>query len=487
MATPEQNKNPHNSPKGFTVRLRAGQPADDTQVRVEFQLAPETQSVGLPGKQPGDLLLRQNADGSLVVMVSLGTAAKCSPEAIRRAGGALGKWLVDKEITHAGLDLDSLRVCETEGAAAALCEGIKLGAYKFNRYKKDSGNAAEIHVILQGGDADQNQALAERVEAVTGAVIMARDLSHEPANVINPVTLAEYAQNLAQQYGLTCRVLDENQLAELGAGAILAVGQGSQTPPRLIILEYPGQAEAGAQPVVVVGKAITFDTGGYSIKDTTGIVGMKYDKCGGVNVLGIMQAAAELKLKTPLVGIIGAAENMISSRAYRPDDILRTMNGKTVEIISTDAEGRLVLADALAYAQKNYQPRALIDLATLTGGVIVALGRVRAALLCNDDSLASQLFEAGEKTHERLWRLPLDEDYSRNMKGDDADLKNSGGREGHCILGGAFIQEFVDPGTPWAHLDIAGVAETPKDLPYAPKGATGFGIRLLIAYLENLA
>jgi leucyl aminopeptidase len=238
--------------------------------------------------------------------------------------------------------------------------------------------------------------------------------------------------------------------------------------------------------VVLVGKAITFDTGGYSIKNTEGIVGMKYDKCGGVDVLATLQAVAALQLDIPVVGIISAAENMISGDAYRPDDIITTLSGKTVEIISTDAEGRLVLADALTYAQRTYQPQAIIDLATLTGGVVTALGRVRAGLMSNNDDLASDLFSAGEQTGERLWRLPLDEEYSKAMKGEDADLKNSGGREGHAILGGAFLKAFVADDVPWAHLDIAGVAETNKELPYSPKGATGFGIRLLLQFLENI-
>jgi leucyl aminopeptidase len=199
-----------------------------------------------------------------------------------------------------------------------------------------------------------------------------------------------------------------------------------------------------------------------------------------------MLAAAALKVETPLVGVISAAENMISSDAYRPDDIITSMSGKTIEIVSTDAEGRLVLADALTYVQRNYQPSAIIDLATLTGGVVVALGRVRAGIMANDDELANRLLAAGEKSHERLWRLPLDEEYVRNMKGDDADLKNSGGREGHPVLGGAFISAFIENGTPWAHLDIAGVADTPKDIPYCPKGATGFGVRLLLEYLAGL-
>jgi leucyl aminopeptidase len=316
---------------------------------------------------------------------------------------------------------------------------------------------------------------------------LARSLAHQPANVINPITLAERARVVAERSGLKITVLDDRQLAEMGAGAILAVGRGSQTPARMIILEYAGQEfSPDGKPVVLVGKAITFDTGGYSIKNTEGIVGMKYDKCGGVDVLATMQLVSALKIKTPVVGIISAAENMISGESYRPDDIITSLSGKTIEIISTDAEGRLVLADGLAYAQKNYQPRAIIDLATLTGGVVTALGRVRAGLMSNNDALANSLFEAGEATGERLWRLPLDEEYSRNMKGEDADLKNSGGREGHAILGGAFLKAFVSDDVPWAHLDIAGVADTNKELPHLSGGATGFGVRLLLEYLENL-
>ncbi len=481
----------HHQPS-YNIHLQAveGRPANPV-VTAEFRFAPDSPRVGQPGKNPGDLLVIPGAQDTCTIIVSLGKAEKVSAEMVRRAGGRLGKWLTESGANQVVIDLDSLPsspVPNTSkaGVSQALLEGLMLGAYHFTQYKENKRENQEITALVFGGDGLQaNQALVERVTHVNRAVKMARDLSHEPANIINPLTLAERAQQVAQQAGLKIHILDDHQLAEMGAGAILAVGQGSQTGPRMIILEYAGQ-EPGASPVVLVGKAITFDTGGYSIKSTEGIVGMKYDKCGGVDVLAALQAAAALKLKTPLVGIIAAAENMISAEAYRPDDIITTLNGKTVEIISTDAEGRLVLADALAYAQNEYQPRAIIDLATLTGGVVTALGKVRAGLLSNNDELSAALFAAGEKTGERLWRLPLDEEYSQKMKGDDADLKNSGGREGHCILGGAFLKAFVADDVPWAHLDIAGVADTDKDLPYSPKGATGFGIRLLIEYLENL-
>ena len=474
------------------VALRLSSASDwQPQVVVEYQPVGEIIDPGMPGKNPGDLIALPVEANAYVVRVSLGKADKVTLETVRKASGMLGKWLASSGASDAGIELTSLRAAVPDAEQAELAEaaltGVTLGAYRFEHYKKSNADVKTATVgLLENGSAFNDPTLMERAAAISDAVMYARDLAHQPANVINPITLAEEARKVAGQYGLSFRVLDDKQLAEMGAGAILAVGQGSQTPSRMIVLEYTGSGAEDEQPVVLVGKAITFDTGGYSIKSTEGIVGMKYDKCGGVNVLAIMQAAAALKLKTRLVGIISAAENMISSEAYRPNDIIKTLDGKTVEIISTDAEGRLVLADALTYAQREYHPRAIIDMATLTGGVVVALGRVRAGLLANNDALAEKLFAAGENSGERLWRLPLDEEYGQMMKGDDADLKNSGGRQGHCILGGAFLQAFVDENVPWAHLDIAGVADIDKDGPYTPKGATGFGIRLVLAYLESL-
>ncbi len=456
-------------------------------VQARFVFAPRNPETGHPGKSAGDLLTLGDAS-NMQIVVSVGSSEKTSPEAFRKAGGALGKWLVASPVTEIDIDLSAVDALGVPGGTAALLEGIRLGAYRFTLYKKSDDESKPIIVYLRGELASDNALdLLHRVQILTDAVILAREWSHEPANVINPVTLADRTFEVAKQTGLKCTILDEEALTALNAGAILAVGQGSPTPSRLIILEYPGNgAPADAKPVVLVGKALTFDTGGYSIKDTTNIQGMKYDKCGGLNVIAALYAASQLKVKTPVVGVIGAAEYMISSRAYRPDDIITTMSGKTVEIITTDAEGRLVLADSLTYAQKNYSPRAIIDLATLTGGVVVALGRVRAGLFSNSNDLARLLFDSGEETGERLWQLPLDDDYLQATKGDDADLKNSGGREGHAIMGGIFLKQFIENDTPWAHLDIAGLADSPKDLPYCQKGGTGFGVRLLLDYLENL-
>ena len=454
-----------------------------TELQVIFKPAAEKPALGAAGAQAGDTVL---LDGK-TVLVSLGKSNKLTPDSFRQAGGGLARWLEQNRVSNLHIDAEALSQFQVSNSLPALLEGLLLGSFRFDRYKKQDDTPSTCQVILHTLQPDAVKTALWRSQTISAAVNLSRDWSHEPANIVNPVTLAERAKAVAEQSGLRCTVLDERDLEALGAGAIVAVGKGSQTPSRLIILEYPGyNPPAGAKPVVLVGKALTFDTGGYSLKDVNNIQTMKYDKCGGVTVIATLRAAAELKLQTPVIGVIGAAENMISGEAYRPDDIIRALSGTTIEIISTDAEGRLVLADALTYAQQKFQPRAMIDLATLTGGVVVALGRNRAGLMSNDDQLAGELFDAGEQTGEKLWRLPLDDEYFKLIKGDDADIKNSGGREGHAILGGMFLKQFVNDGNPWAHLDIAGVADSPKDLPYCPKGGTGFGVRLLLHYLESL-
>lgn len=432
----------------------------------------------------GEYLLSRK-EGRNCLSVSLGKPDKINLETYRKAGGSIGKWLVNHPVKTVDLTTQWLYEKEKFDALNALLEGILLGAYQFHRYKQDHSTQSPITLFLRPKELSEGlEKVIERLIIMAQAVYLARDWAHEPANVINPISLAEWTQTLAVDNGLKCTILDETALAEIGAGGILAVGKGSQTPSRMIILEYQGD-HSGSSPIVLAGKAITFDTGGYSLKDTTNIQGMKYDKCGGIAVIATLQAISQLKLPVNVVGIIGAAENMISSTAYRPDDILTTLSGKTVEVISTDAEGRLVLADVLTYAQKHYNPSAIVDLATLTGGVIVALGRVFGGIMGNSRELIQNLIQSGETTGERLWQLPLDEEYLQALKGDDADLKNSGGREGHAILGGIFLQQFVENDIPWAHIDIAGVASTPKDLPYIPKGPSGFGVRLLLEFLEK--
>jgi leucyl aminopeptidase len=430
---------------------------------------------------------RNRRSGATHAVISLGPKENVTAETYRRAGGAAVSWLRDQSLTAAGIEVESINGVSENDAACALGEGLHLADYRFNQHRSNAEKQAALAVDLLVTRTSSGLAGALRnMENVCDGVKFARDLAHQPPNVVNPVTLAQRIKSMAVKEGLKCTVLDHRQLARLKMNAIVAVGQASATPPRLIVLEYPGRGKSAGKPVILIGKAITFDTGGYSIKTKEGIVGMKYDKCGGAAVIGAMKAVAAGKPKAPVVGIIAAAENMIGGNAYRPDDIITTMSGKTVQIVSADAEGRMVLCDALTYAQQKYKPRCLIDMATLTGGVMVALGKEAAGLFSNDDDLSDRLVESGRRVHERLWRLPLWDEYFELIKGDDSDFKNSAGREAHAIVGGVFLKQFVDPKVPWAHLDIAAVADSAKDSAYCPKGATGFGVRLVMDYIMGL-
>ena len=456
-------------------------------------LAPETVTLETAGKDVGEIRI---IGGKAVL--SLGAQNKLSAEMLRRAGGSLAKWLAKNKITEAGVELGRLLGTGMPPATAitAFAEGILLGAFTFGTYKAGIENIVTALSLLVDGNTGPStslrtglgeaelQGFIHKATITAEAVNLSREWAHEPPNVINPLTLAERVQKIATEVGLKCTVLDDKQLAELGAGSIVADGKGSNTPARLIILEHAGKS--GGKPVALVGKALTMDTGGYSLKSTDNIIGMKYDKSGGMTVVATLVAVARLGLVTPVVGVIAAAENMVSGGAYRPDDILKALNGKTIEVISTDAEGRLVLADALTYTERTFQPRTMIDIATLTGAVVVALGSVRAGVLSTNDELAEALFKSGERTFERVWRLPLDEEYFEQIKGDDSDIKNSGGRKAGSIIGGMFLKQFVTDETPWAHVDVAGVMEAEKDMPYCPKGGMGFGVRLFLDYLGSL-
>ena len=448
--------------------------------------APKNNTPEKPGKKIGDTLLLTGEETQL--LISLGMTEKISRKTIRKAGEATAKWLIAHQASKVGLRATAFDDFGIKNALDAFCEGLLLGAFSFDLHKAKRDDIERVNVhLLADRDISRLQERITRVTAIVDGVNLARELSHEPPNVIIPVSLVERVQTLASETGLKCTVFGEKELTEMGAGAILSVGLGSKTPSQMIILEHLGHgARAEEPPVVVVGKAITFDTGGYSLKDTKGIVGMKFDKSGGMVVLGIMKAVAALNLPIPVIGIVAAAENMISAEAYRPNDIIRSLSGKTIEIISTDAEGRMVLADALTYASTELKPRAIIDLATLTGGVLVALGKVRAGLMPTDEGLAEALSAAGERTDERLWPLPLDDEYFLLIKGNDSDLKNSAGIPlASSIVGGTFLKQFVMNDIPWAHLDIAGTATIKKTI-IGPRKSTGFGVRLILDYLEGL-
>jgi leucyl aminopeptidase len=450
------------------------------------EVADEGQQLGKPAKQVGDIILLSEKDVKL--LVSLGVQEELSTNRIRKAGMAVASWLDNRQTPDVGLnaaDLDSLGL---KNGLEAFLEGLLLGSFRYHRFKSKAENSDQraLKVLINTSNDKQKDRISNTNKIMRG-VNLAREWSHEPPNLMNPMTLADRARELAAETGLNCKVFGEDELSKMGAEAILSVGLGSKTPSQMIMLEHPGNgAGLGTAPIVVIGKAITFDTGGYSLKPKKSMLGMKFDKCGGMTIVGIMQAVAALNLPVPVIGIIAAAENMVSSNAYRPNDIIGSLSGKTIEIISTDAEGRMVLSDALTYASTKLAPRAIIDLATLTGGVVTALGKERAGLMSTDDTLAEALFAAGERTDERLWRLPLDPAYFELIKGGDSDLRNSAGSpQASAIVGGTFLKQFVIGDIPWAHIDIAGMATVKKGNNGA-RTATGFGTRLILDYLENL-
>jgi leucyl aminopeptidase len=375
----------------------------------------------------------------------------------------------------------------TQAAAAAhFAFGAALRAYRFDKYR--TTERLERKPTLDALTIASPAAAAARREyrdlaCAAEAVAFTRDLVSEPANIIYPETLAEQAMGLSS-LGLDVEVLDEVGMAELGMHAILGVAQGSVRPPRLVVMRWNGGAE-GAPPLAFIGKGVTFDTGGISIKPAAGMGEMKWDMAGAGVVIGLMRLLAARTAKVNAVGVVGLVENMPSGSAQRPGDIVKSMSGQTIEVLNTDAEGRLVLADALWYCQDRFKPALMIDLATLTGAIIVALGHDHAGLFANNDELADRLAAAGKAVGEKLWRLPLDDSYNRAIDSDAADVKNiAGDRAAGSIIGAQFVQRFVNK-VPWAHLDIAGVAWSKKDAPTVPKGATAFGVRLLDRFVSE--
>jgi len=427
-----------------------------------------------------------------LILVGLGKESSqkfVTLDALRWAAGSLAKTARSGKMTSVLLALPPS--VTSDESAQAVAEGAILGSFQYKEFKpaKDEDAAAPLTLMLVEPKAEARvpiQAGIDRGTIIARATNVTRRLACKPPNFINPVTLVTEARALAAHNSLKIKVIDAKEAKRLGMGGLVGVGQGSTTPPALIILEHMAGKKA-APTMAIVGKAVTFDTGGISIKPAGDMDQMKYDKCGGMAVLGIMQAVARLKLPLNIVGLIPAAENAVGSAAYRPGDILRLYNGKTVEITNTDAEGRLILADAVAYAADKYKPEVLIDMATLTGGVVVALGDIFAGLFATDDALATALFNAGQKTGEWVWRLPLHEKYKKLIEGHHADLINAAGREASPITGATFIQNFVPESVKWAHIDIAGTAFPKHDDRYLVKGATGFGVRIVLEYLRTRA
>lgn len=412
-----------------------------------------------------------------VLLVGLGKKGSLdTAEAARRCGGAAMFAL--KGAKSAALDASG-GTASGGIDAAGFAEGWILAGYRYERYKKSADRPAPSSLAILGGSV--KPADIRRAEAVGTAVAFAKDLVSTPARDMTPSVMLAEARKIK---GVKVKALDQKECEKLGMGAYLSVSHGSHEPLKFIIVSYAGAKTA---PVAFIGKSITFDSGGLSLKPSDNMEGMKYDMAGGAAVLGAMKAIAQLKLPINITAIMPATENLPSARPTKPGDVVRTIGGKTIEILNTDAEGRLALADALGYAIKFVKPSAMIDLATLTGACSVALGNEAMALMSNDDKFAARVEAASKATGEKVWRMPLFEEYADYIKSDIADLRNiSKGRTGGLVSSGYFLKEFAGD-TPWAHLDIASTAWTDKQRPYCPAGATGIGTRLLIRLAEDLS
>ncbi len=424
-----------------------------------------------------------------VVLLGVGRRDALTPEVVRRFAGRAVRVAEKLRLTSVAISLEGLDSVPDRRRAQAAAEGAALAAWRFRELKRAAGEddaAADLESIDLVGDGP-SEALAEGT--VRGAILaraenFARTLQSRPGNLATPSHLAEAAVRMAGATGLEVTVLDEGRLQAEGMHALLAVSRGSEEEARFIVLEHKGGA-AGEAPLVLVGKGLTFDAGGISIKPSAGMESMKFDMSGGAAVIAAMQAIAELGVRANVVGLVPSSENLPSGSALKPGDVIRTLAGKTVEVINTDAEGRLILADALAWAAR-LRPAAIVDCATLTGGVVVALGQHASAVLGNDDDLVAEVIAAGETSGERCWRLPLWEEYKKQLDSETADLQNVGGREGSTITAACFLSAFVGDAK-WAHLDVAGTAYGEGKLPYQRKGGYGVPTRLLVEWVLSRA
>lgn len=426
----------------------------------------------------------ENGTARRVLLVGLG--GKRDDEAIyERVGGALTAKLLTSGETRLVIDLTGL---DCDGTAAArLGFGVAARSWRYDAYRTKLGRKQKPtleEVIIVGGGADAAQ-MWEHQAALLDGLDLARTLVTEPANIVYPETFIERCRQAMDGLGIEFEVLDAAAMEKLGMNALLGVGRGSERPPYLLAMRWNGAADKSATPVVLIGKGITFDTGGISIKPAQGMEAMKWDMGGAAAVAGAMRALASRKAKANVVGVVALAENMPDGRAQRPGDVVTSMSGQTIEVINTDAEGRLVLCDAITWAQREYKPQVMVDLATLTGAMIISLGHEYGGMFSNDDGLAGDLAAAGLSTGDRLWRMPMGEAYDKLMDSQIADMKNSSVREGGSISAACFLQRFVEPGVKWGHLDIAGMVWADKPGHLYDKGATGFGVALLDRYIAE--
>ena len=422
-------------------------------------------------------------NGRRVIVAGLG--AKPDAASAEQAGGAAVARLLRSGETAATFDLTGVDL--PADAAARLVLAAALRGWSYDQYRtrlKEKQKATLESITIVGADAGAEKAWNERYAALVDGVALTRELVTEPPNIIYPESFADRVAKSVEGTGLKVRILGRDEMAKEGMGALLGVAQGSVREPKLLVMEWNGGKD-GDKPVAFVGKGVTFDTGGISIKPALGMESMKWDMGGAGAVAGAMKAIATRKAKANVVGICGLVENMPDGNAQRPGDVVTTMSGQTVEVINTDAEGRLVLCDAISWVQKHYKPTAIVDLATLTGAMVITLGNEYAGIFSNDDGLADKLLAAADASGDKLWRQPLGDAYDRLIDSQIADMKNVGPREAGSITAAQFIKRFVDEGVAWAHLDIAGVAWSDKPKSTYDKGATGYGVRLLDEYVAT--
>lgn len=427
-------------------------------------------------------------DSDRVIVGNIGKLEELNELKAQSLGGALCNYLNARRIDNVNVIVDKLgkaKISQKE-FASHMAYGLSLKSYRFDKYRtkeKETAKPTLKSVTFIVDNANETSRAFEELNHITEGVFLTRNLVSEPPNVIYPESFAKKCQEL-KNLGVKVEVLGEDQMKKLGMNSLLGVGIGSEKESQLVIMEWQG-GKKGEKPIAFVGKGVTFDTGGISIKPANGMEDMKYDMAGAGAVTGLMKVLAGRKAKVNAVGVIGLVENMPSGSAQRPSDVVKSMSGQTIEVLNTDAEGRLVLADALWYCQDRFKPKFMIDLATLTGAIVVSLGSLYAGLFSNNDGLSEKLTKSGKKVGERLWRFPMGEEYDRQIDSDIADMQNTGNERGAgSITAAQFLERFVNK-TPWAHLDIAGVAWAKKDLDTVPKGATGFGVRLLNQLIED--
>jgi len=414
-----------------------------------------------------------------VLLVGLGKKSRFSSDVLRKVGILTAK----RTKAFSGNIAFSLEINGQKGNASALIEGLILGSYEFDKYKtnnKKENGIRSVEFLSSGIGEKTFKEELELAKLISEATNFARDLVNEPPAVLTPTRLAQYAKEIAEEGKLTCEIFDREEMEKVGMGALLAVSLGSEEPPKFIRLTYEPKKRP-RKTVAIVGKGITFDTGGLCIKPRESMRTMKMDMSGAACVLGVMKVISRLKPSLRVHGLISATENMPGGKAYKPDDIVRALNGKTIEVIDTDAEGRIVLSDALSYAVQ-LKVDEIIDLATLTGACIVALGNYTAGLMGNNERMIDRILKSAKLAGEKVWQLPMDDELRKEIESDVADIKNVGGRWGGAITGAMFLEKFVGD-TPWVHLDIAGPAFIEKGGDWYPKGGTGFGVRTIIRYL----